>query len=97
MIFSRAAAGDQTMLNILSDWIDDIAAGITGLVHIFNPELILIGGGVSAQEQLLIDPLREKVLKGVMPRCAEGLQLKPAALTNDAGLLGAVRFLMDQG
>lgn len=97
VIFSRAAAGDQTMLNILSNWIDDIAAGITGLVHIFNPELILIGGGVSAQEQLLIDPLREKVLKGVMPRFAEGLQLKPAALTNDAGLLGAVRFLMDQG
>jgi len=95
IIFERAQAGDKTMLSVLDGWIDDIAAGITGLVHIFNPQLVLIGGGVSAQENLLIRPLREKVRSTVMPRFGEGLLVKSATLANDAGLIGAAKFFMD--
>ena len=58
VIFDRAQRGNEVMLGVLSAWIDDIAAGVTGLVHIFNPEMVLIGGGVSAQEELLMKPLR---------------------------------------
>ena len=53
---------------------------------------ILIGGGVSAQQELLIDPLAEKVRASVMPAFAEGPELKSAALQNDAGLVGAVYY-----
>ena len=53
---------------------------------------ILTGGGVSAQQELLIDPLAEKVRASVMPAFAEGLELKSAALQNDAGLVGAVYY-----
>ena len=95
IVFSRAADGDKTMLAVLSAWIDDIAAGISGLVHIFNPQMVLIGGGVSAQEALLIAPLRERVLRSVMPRFAEGLRLEAATLGNDAGMIGAARFYLD--
>ena len=95
-VFARAAAGDEGMLALLKGWIDDIAAGLSGLVHIFNPELVLIGGGVSAQEQLLIEPLRARVLAQVMPRFAEGLRIERALLGNDAGLIGAARFLLDR-
>lgn len=95
IIFERAQAGDETMLAVLDSWIDDIASGITGLVHIFNPQLVLIGGGVSAQEELLIRPLREKVLATLMPRFAEGLLVESATLANDAGLIGAAKFFMD--
>lgn len=49
-------------------------------------------GGVSAQQELLIDPLAEKVRASVMPAFAEGLELKSAALQNDAGLVGAVYY-----
>ena len=95
IVFSRAADGDQALLAVLSAWIDDIAAGISGLVHIFNPQMVLIGGGVSAQEALLIAPLRERVLRSVMPRFAECLQLEAATLGNDAGMIGAARFYLD--
>ena len=95
IVFSRAADGDQAMLAVLSAWIDDIAAGISGLVHIFNPQMVLIGGGVSAQEALLIAPLRERVLRSVMPRFAECLRLEAATLGNDAGMIGAARFYLD--
>lgn len=96
VIFARAAAGDAVMLGALDHWIDDIAAGITGLVHIFNPQIVLIGGGVSAQEELLIRPLRDRVLATAMPRFAEGLLVEAATLSNDAGLIGAAKFFMDR-
>jgi len=95
IIFSRAAQGDQTMLGILDRWIGDIAAGIVGLVHTFNPQMVLIGGGVSSQEELLIKPLRERILKTVMPRFAEGMQVEAAILGNDAGMIGAAKFCID--
>lgn len=95
-IFARAAGGDAALRWVLEQWIEDIAAGITGLVHIFQPQMVLIGGGVSAQEELLVTPLRERVLRGVMPRFAEGLHLEAAALGNDAGLVGAARYFMER-
>lgn len=91
-IFEAAAAGDARTLAVLNRWISEIAQGLAGLVHIFNPQLILIGGGVSAQQALLIDPLAAQVRKSIMPAFAEGLELKAAALQNDAGLVGAVYY-----
>jgi len=95
IIFSRAAQRDKSILSILDHWIGDIAAGIVGLVHTFNPQMVLIGGGVSSQEDLLIKPLRAKILSTVMPRFAEGLQVEAATLGNDAGMIGAAKFFMD--
>ncbi|MBQ2834662.1 MAG: ROK family protein [Clostridia bacterium] len=95
IIFSRAAQGDETMLGVLDRWIGDIAAGVSGLIHIFNPQMVLIGGGVSAQTELLIRPLRERILSSVMPRFAECVRIEAATLGNDAGLLGAAKFFMD--
>ncbi len=94
-IFARAESGDPQMLAVIDAWIENIAAGITGLVHIFNPQMVLIGGGVSAQEERLIRPLRQRVLATVMPRFGEGLALERAALGNQAGLIGAARFYTD--
>ena len=53
-------------------------------------------GGVSAQQALLIDPLAAQVRKSIMPAFAEGLELKAAALQNDAGLVGAVYYFKQQ-
>ena len=60
------------------------------------PQLILIGGGVSAQQALLIDPLAAQVRKSIMPAFAEGLEVRAAALQNDAGLVGAVCYFKQQ-
>lgn len=96
VLFDRVRAGDAEMKKALDGWLDDVAAGLTGLVHIFNPELVLVGGGVSAQEKLLIAPLRQKVRAGVMPRFGERLRVERATLGNDAGMIGALRWWLDQ-
>ena len=96
IIFGRAQAQDETMLAVLDAWIGDIAAGLVGLIHTFNPQMVLIGGGVSAQEKLLMEPLRARVLEQAMPRFAEGLRVERAMLGNDAGMIGAARFFLDR-
>lgn len=96
MIFDRAGTGDETALAVLNQWTDDIALGLIGFVHIFNPQRIVIGGGVSRQEKLLLQPLRAKVAEGVLPRFAEGLEIEPAVLGNDAGLIGAACFWQER-
>ena len=51
-----------------------------------------VGGGVSAQQKLLIDPIAAKVRASVMPAFAEGLEIRAAQLHNDAGMVGAVYY-----
>ena len=93
-IFAAARAGRCDVLDLLDRWMDEIAQGLAGMVHIFNPQRILVGGGVSAQKELLIEPLEHKVKAAVMPAFAEGLTLQAAAMQNDAGLVGAVYYLL---
>lgn len=96
ILFRAAEAGEPEAIALLDSWIEEIACGITGLVHIFDPQLVLIGGGVSAQESLLIKPLRDKVLAMVMPDYAQDLEFRRAALGNDAGMIGAVYYFLSK-
>ena len=91
-IFAAAEARNPEVLALLDAWTDEIAQGLAGMVHIFNPQLILIGGGVSAQQKLLIAPIAAKVKASVMPAFAEGLEVRAAQLHNDAGMVGAVYY-----
>ena len=95
-IFEAAASGDAGALEILDGWTTEIAAGITGLVHIFDPEVVLIGGGVSAQNELLVKPVRDKVIETVTPDMAAELKLRAAGLGNNAGMVGAVKDFIDR-
>ena len=93
-IFSAAGEGDERALALLDAWIYEIAAGIMGLVHVFDPETVIIGGGVSAQEDLLIKPLKKKILDLVQLDFAD-VEIKAASLGNNAGMAGAVKYFID--
>ncbi len=94
-IFDAVKSGDKILERITECWIGNIAAGIVSLVHIFNPEVILIGGGVSAQKEYFIDKLRNRVFDAIMDEFKTDLNLKAAELKNDAGMIGAVKFCLD--
>ena len=93
-LFKAAEAGDERALSVIDSWMDEVAYGLAGFIHTFDPQMILIGGGVSVQEDLFIKPLRDKVVRIIEPDFADGLEIRSAALGNDAGLVGAVRYLM---
>lgn len=92
-IFARMKT-DASIRTIVDAWIEDIAAGLVSLVHIFNPTVVIIGGGVSVEEEALIAPIRQLVLKNVMPRFADRLEVVAATLGNNAGLIGAVHYFI---
>ncbi|HWT75016.1 MAG TPA: ROK family protein [Mobilitalea sp.] len=93
----EAAGKDSYLDQILDKWIDYIADGLVGIIHTFNPQVVLVGGGVSAQKELFIDPLRAKVVSRVMPGYSKILKLDAAKLGNDAGMVGAVYYCMKHG
>lgn len=93
-VFEKLKEGEPVIKEVVDLWITNIATGLVSLTHIFNPEIILLGGGVSAQKELFIDKVRGKVLERVMPRFAEGLIIDAAALSNDAGIIGAIKPLL---
>ena len=93
LIFDRIDKGNATLQTVVSEWISSITAGLVGLIHIFNPQLILIGGGVSQQEKIFIEPLREQIFSSAMPGFCKDLTVESAQLGNNAGLLGAIACL----
>lgn len=86
--FDAAQSGDKAGSEVIEEYLDYLAVGIANLINIFKPEAILLGGGVSKQEENLTVPLTERVKKlaygGDMPTV-----IKIASLGNDAGLIGA--------
>ncbi|MDD2355379.1 MAG: ROK family protein [Lachnospiraceae bacterium] len=80
----------NVLFNIVDQWENYIADGLVSLVHIFNPDSIIIGGGVSEAGEMLVGPIRNKVLNRAMPSFTDGLSIKAAELGNESGMIGAV-------
>lgn len=95
-IFDQLKLGNTEIQYIVNDWIYNVAIGLVGLIHIFNPDLVIIGGGVSNQEEFFITPLRNKVLNLIMPSFSKNLKFSSANLGNNAGLIGAVYNLINK-
>ncbi|WP_288221885.1 ROK family protein [uncultured Clostridium sp.] len=92
VIFEELEKGNQDIKFIVDKWIENIGKGLVSLTHIFNPEIIVIGGAVSKQEELFIKPVRDYVKKHVMKKFGENLKVEAAELGNNAGLVGAVYY-----
>lgn len=90
IIFDCAHENDPTALAVIDRYEEYLANGIGGLINIFRPEVFLIGGGLSAQGEYLLAPLREKTKKYVFACDIIGMPpLVKAALGNAAGTIGA--------
>ncbi|MBQ7874645.1 MAG: ROK family protein [Oscillospiraceae bacterium] len=88
--FDAADRGDETGAAIVEQYISYLADGISGIVNIFRPEVVILGGGVSNQGASLLDPLNEKVAKlCVANETIEAPKVIKASLGNSAGIIGA--------
>jgi len=94
--FEYASLGDKTAKRILEEYLDNLAEGLVNVGNIFRPDAILIGGGVSAQGDNLLIPLRAKFDSRLFGggRFGPPVELKIATLGNDAGFLGAAALCM---
>lgn len=88
--FDAAQAGDVIAQEVIDWYIHHLAVGLVNVINIFQPQAIALGGGVSAQKENLLVPLREKVLTEIYGG-ADSLktELLVCELGNDAGIIGA--------
>src|ERR671932_1973537 len=84
-----AAEGDSDAVALLAELGHRLGAGIASLVNIFNPELVVIGGGFSAAGDFLLEPARELVAREALSPARELVRIVRAELGTAAGLVGA--------
>ncbi|KOC33996.1 ROK family protein [Clostridium botulinum] len=89
-IFDKAKNNEKEYIDVINEWSYDVAIGIKNIVHMFNPSLIVIGGGVSAQGDYLIKFIQKHMNKIIMPSFLKGLVIKTSPSGNKAGMLGAI-------
>lgn len=84
-----ANEGESRAVEILDGIGRYLGAGIGTLVNIFNPELVVIGGGFAAAGDFILDPAREIVRREALARAGYRLEIVRAELGTAAGLIGA--------
>ena len=89
-IFALAQDGDEEAAAAIAGQMNDLATGIANICYILNPERIIVGGGIAAQEEYLFPLLDSALREKLFPLVYEKLTLRFAALQNDAGMLGAL-------
>jgi glucokinase len=88
-VVEAARAGDAGARAILEQAARALAVGLAGLVNVFDPEMIVIGGGVARAGELLLDPLRRWLPVYAIHYIVEHTELRLSALGDDTGLYGA--------
>ena len=87
---------DAAAQEVVTNYVEALGAGIVNFANVFRPEIVLLGGGVCAQGENLLKPLKA-VLKRDLFAGDRGpqVELKIAELGNSAGLLGAAALFLD--
>ena len=96
-IFMAAKGGDQAAIDVLNRYNYYIADGITNIANILQPEVIVLGGGLSNEGDYLLNPITERVRKDVFCKQVPLPLIKISNLRNDAGIIGAALLEKYQG
>jgi glucokinase len=91
--FSRMNGGEAIAAEVFRGFARHVAMGLAMLVYTLDPGLIVLGGGISGQGTLLTGAVYEEMEKLVMPSFFKRVRVVPAALANDAALLGICYLL----
>ena len=90
IIFEAHRQGDDAAIQVVEAYEDALCEGIANFINIFRPEVVILGGGVSAQKEYLTDALQEKVDKMCFGgNLGEVPKITTSVLGNDAGIIGA--------
>jgi glucokinase len=87
-IIALVRNNDPVALGVYNDFIGHIATGLASVTHLLDPGLIIIGGGISENNDL-INAINERFKEKAMPSYSNHTKIISSSLKNDAGLLGA--------
>jgi len=90
-VVEAAMQGDALAISAMDRSVEGLGIGLANAVHLFNPDLIILGGGVSAglRDLNLIPRIREAIDARLMSELHKAFELVPSALGDNSGILGA--------
>lgn len=93
-VFDEAKAGDEVALGLVDEVCKILGAALSNIACVVNPEIIVIGGGVSKAGDILLDAIRKHFIETSF-HAARDTRFSLAGLGNDAGMYGCVKLLLD--
>jgi glucokinase len=89
-VYEASKRGDEIANEVVRDTAHFLGVGISNLINIFNPDTVVIAGGVTQAGDALFDPLRAEVKRRAFRPAVEACRIVPGALPLSAGVVGAV-------
>lgn len=93
-IFDAAKANDAVALGLVDEVCQILGAALSNIACVVNPEIIVIGGGVSKAGDILLDSIQKHFAESAFHACRD-TKFALAGLGNDAGMYGCVQMLLD--
>jgi glucokinase len=94
-VFDLAGRGDKKAIAAVKQSAEYLAIGLGSALEILNPEIVVIGGGVAAGGELYFGTIRKSIVRYASKASVSGVQIIPARLGNDAGMLGAALLTLE--
>lgn len=94
-IMDAAVKGDKFAIELLSEAAYHIGRGVAILIHLFNPELIVLSGRGSLAGKLWLTPIQQAINEHCIPKIAENTQIEVSSLGYQAELIGAAALVME--
>lgn len=94
-VSAAAAAGDPLAVRVWDETVDLLGSAVSDLVNVLEPELVVLGGGVTRSGAMLLDPVRAIVAREAMPPAARAATVRLAALGDVVCVVGAGAIALD--
>jgi glucokinase len=95
LVYEAAEEGDELAREVVHDTAQFLGVGIANLVNVFNPEVIVVCGGVRRAGDLLFAPLRREVARRAFKPAVAAMRILPSEL-DTPGVPGAARVFLDR-
>jgi glucokinase len=95
LVTELAHDGDPTAVAVVRRTGEYLGVGIASLVNVFNPSVVVVGGGVIAAGELLLEPAREVLAQRALSPSKETARIVPACFGAESGMLGAATLALD--
>ena len=94
-IAQAAKNEDKLALNIITETGKHLGIGIANAINIFDPEIVILGGGIAQMGELLLQPTQETVRLRALQATAKGVDIRVTQLGNEVAALGAATLILD--
>jgi glucokinase len=95
-VFEASKNGDDVAREVVRETARLIGTGVSNLINIFNPDVVVLAGGVAQAGEDLFHPLRAEVHRRAFKPSVEACRIVPGALGSSAGVIGAVATFLEQ-